>query len=130
MACKRGWYKNKPGHKAVGVWAWDNDRLWSKIEVSLDTQSCWPYSGAMSPTGALMGAWKQDSLTGEFHQQMTQARRLVYMSETGEDVTPYQVTMTCANQSCCNSNHFELKPTNRPDKEVWKIFGDDSDNRN
>lgn len=113
MACKRGWYKNKPGHKQVGVWAWDNDRLWSKIEVSLDINECWPYSGAMSPTGALMGAWKNDV------QQMVQARRLVYMSETGEDVTPYQVTMTCRNQSCCNPSHFELKPTNRPEKAEW-----------
>jgi hypothetical protein len=66
-----------------------------------------------------MGAFKKDPDTGEFRQQMTQARRLVYMSETNEDVTPYQVTMKCANQVCVNPHHFELLPTNRPEKTPW-----------
>jgi hypothetical protein len=113
MPCKRGWYKNKPGYKQVGAWGWDNDRLWSKIEASLDIDACWPWQGAMSPTGALFGGFKNDV------QQMTQARRFVYMSETNEDVTPYQVTMKCANQACCNPHHFELKATNRPEKTPW-----------
>lgn len=122
MPAKKGWHKKKPGHRQVGAWSWNDDRLWSKIEVSLDTNQCWPWQGAMSPSGALMGAFKNDA------QQMTQARRLVYMSSTNEDVTPYQVTLKCANQACCNPNHFELLPTNRPEKELWKIFGDDYDN--
>jgi hypothetical protein len=113
MPAKRGWHKKKPGYKQVGAWGWDNDRLWSKIEVSLDPEECWPWQGAMSPSGALMGAFKNDV------QQMTQARRLVYMSETNEDVTPYQVTMKCGNQTCCNFSHFELLPTNRPEKTPW-----------
>jgi hypothetical protein len=113
MACKRGWYKKKPGYKQVGVWGWDNDRLWSKIEVSLDINACWPWQGAMSPTGALLGAFKNDV------QQMTQARRLVYMSETNLDVTPYKVTMKCGNQECCNPTHFALSPTNKPEKPQW-----------
>jgi len=119
MPAKKGWHRKKPGYKEVGSWGWDNDRLWSKIEVSLDIDECWPWQGAMSPTGALMGAFKKDPDTGEFRQQMTQARRLCWMSETNEDVTPYQITMKCANQACCNFSHFEIKETNRPEKSEW-----------
>ena len=107
----------KPGYKEIGAWAWDNDRLWSKIEVSLDPKECWLWTGSMSPTGGLLGAWKHGI------QQMTQARRLVYMSQTNEDVTPYRVTLTCKNQACCNPAHFELKTNNRI--KVWSIFGEE-----
>lgn len=107
MGRPKNWYKTKPGYREVGQWGWDNDRLWSKIEVSLDTEECWRYFGSMSPSGALLGAFKNGV------QQMTQARRLVWMSETNEDVSPYRVTMKCGNQECCNPNHFELKPNNR-----------------
>jgi hypothetical protein len=109
-----------PGYKQVGEWGWDDQRLWSKIEVSLDTEECWLWQGSMSPTGALMGAWKNKI------QQMTQARRLVYMSHTNEDVKPYRVTMTCNNQQCVNPHHFELKANNR--LRNWTIFGEDCDN--
>ena len=119
MPCKRGWYKQKPGYREVGAWAWNDELLWSKIEVSLDTEECWPWHGSMSPTGALLGAFKKDPVTGEFRQQMVQARRLVWSSQTNEDVTPYRVTMKCANQSCCNPNHFKLFPTNKPEKQPW-----------
>lgn len=112
MPAKKGWYKTKPGYKQVGAWAWDNDKLWSKIEVSLNTNDCWTWHGSMSPSGALFGAWKNEV------QQMVQARRLVWMSETNEDVSPYKVTMTCQRQDCVNPNHFELKPTNRPEKQL------------
>jgi len=110
-------HKTKPGYKEIGVWGWDDARLWSKIEVSLDINECWRYHGAMSPTGALMGAWKNGK------QQMTQARRLVYMSHTNEDVSPYAITLSCHNQECCNPNHFELKRNNR--KVRWAMFGED-----
>jgi hypothetical protein len=100
-------HRTRQGFKEVGAWGWNETRLWSKIEVSLDPEECWPWQGAMSPSGALMGAWK-DGI-----QQMCQSRRLVYMSQTNEDVTPYQVTMKCGNQQCCNPSHFELKPNNR-----------------
>ena len=113
MPTKKGWYKQQPGHKTVGQWAWNDNRLWDKIEVSLDPNECWQYFGSMSPSGALLGAWKNGV------QQMTQARRLVWMSENNEDVTPYRVTMKCANQACCNPNHFIIKPTNRPEKSQW-----------
>jgi len=68
-----------------------------------------------------MGAFKNEI------QQMTQVRRLVYMSTTNEDVTPYRVTLTCGNQSCCNPSHFELKETNRPNNDIWNMFGDNDD---
>jgi len=100
-------HRTRPGFREIGSWGWDDNRLWSKIEVSLDTEVCWPWQGSMSPSGALMGAWKEDI------QQMTQARRLVYMSHYNEDVTPYRVTLKCKNQSCCNPHHFELKANNR-----------------
>jgi len=106
-----------PGYKKIGVWGWDDTRLWSKIEVSLDQNECWIWTGSMSPTGALMGVWKNEVA------QMTQARRVVYMSHTNEDVTPYKVTMKCKNQECVNPNHFELKANNRIKK--WNIFGED-----
>jgi len=106
-------YTENPDYKHIGAWSWNDKILWTHVEVDLDTTKCWLWDGSMSPTGALLGAWKNEV------QQMTQARRLVYMSETGEDVTPYQITMTCQNQSCCNPNHFELKPTNRPEKQQW-----------
>jgi hypothetical protein len=109
-------HKKRPGYKSMGAWGWDDHRLWSKIEVSLDINECWLWTGSMSPSGALLGAWKNEV------QQMTQARRLVFMSHTKEDVTPYQVTMKCANQACCNPHHFELKKNNR--NKGWNIFGE------
>jgi len=119
MPCKRGWYKNKPGYLEVGDWGWNDLLLWSKIEVNLDINACWPWKGSMSPSGALLGAFKKDPDTGEYRQQMVQARRLLWSSVNNEDVSPYQVTMKCGNQSCCNPNHFELKPSNRSEKQKW-----------
>lgn len=106
----------KPNFKKIGDWGWDDDLLWSKIEVTLDLNECWYWQGSMSPTGALFGAYKNE------RQQMTQARRIVYMSHHNEDVQPYSVTMTCKNQYCCNPHHFELKANNRIKK--WTIFGE------
>jgi hypothetical protein len=119
MGRPKYWYKTKPGYREVGAWAWNDELLWSKIEVSLDTEECWPWLGSMSPSGALLGAFKKDPETGEYRQQMTQARRLLWSSETNEDVGPYQVTMKCANQTCCNPSHFEIKRSNRPEKQQW-----------
>jgi len=121
MAARGPQHHKKPGYKEIGAWGWNDNSLWSKIEVSLDTEACWLYTGgSMSPTGALMGAWKNG------YPQMTQARRLVFMSQTNEDVTPYRVTMKCHRQDCLNPNHFELKSNNR--LKTWNIFGEDNDN--
>jgi hypothetical protein len=117
----------KPEYKHVGVWSWNNDILWSKIEVSLNPDECWLWHGAMSPTGAIFGVRKNGK------PQMTQARRLVWMSENNEDVTPHRITMKCRCQSCLNPNHFELKPNlrlkeNARKKSIWTMFGADNDN--
>jgi hypothetical protein len=116
---RRDHYTLKPEYKHIGPWSWNDEILWSKIEVSLDTNECWPWSGAMSPSGAIFGVRKNG------HAQMSQARRLVWMSENNEDVTPYRVTLKCKNQACLNFHHFELKANNR--NKVWDIFGDEID---
>ena len=100
-------YQKKQGHRELGSWAWNDLRLWSKIDQEPDENGCLNWQGSMSPTGALMGAWKNSE------RQMTQARRLVVMSKTNEDITPYRVTLTCHNQRCCNFQHFELKENYR-----------------
>jgi hypothetical protein len=105
----------------MGVWSWNNDILWSKIEVSLNPDECWNFQGAMSPSGAIFGARKNGK------SQMTQARRLVWMSENNEDVSPHRITMKCKNQQCVNPQHFELKP-NLKLKNIWTMFGADNDN--
>ena len=103
-----GSYKKKPGYKQVGAWEFDRLRLWSKIDTTPDENGCHNAKSAMSPSGSLMGAWKNGV------QQMTQIRRLVQMDVTNEDISEYQVTLTCGNQRCCNyKEHFVLKPTNR-----------------
>ena len=102
-------YAKKPGHKEVGIWAWNDLRLWSKIDKEPDENGCLNWHGAMSPSGALMGAWKND------RQQMTQARRLVWMSINNEDVSEHRVTLSCDNQRCCAEKHFVLKPNLRRD---------------
>ena len=101
-------YNKKPGHKEVGPWGFNETRLWSKIDKTPDENGCWSWLGSMSPTGSLMGAWKNN------HQQMVQSRRLVWMSINNLDVTPYSVTLACGRQDCNNPEHFILKPTNRP----------------
>lgn len=101
-------HQNKPGHREIGAWAWNDHRLWSKIDkTTVHPQGCHTWQSAMSPTGGLMGAWKAGI------GQMTQARRLVWMSINNQDVTPYRVTMTCNNPECVNPEHFILKPNNR-----------------
>ena len=67
----------------------------------------------MSPSGALMGAWKRHD--GVMTQQMTQVRRLIMLDITNEDHSEYQIKLTCGNQRCCNyQEHFKLAPNNRP----------------
>ena len=105
------YFMNKPGFKQVGVWGWDNERLHSKIDKTPDANGCHNSNSAMSPSGALMGAWKNKD--GVMKQQMTQVRRLLQMDITNEDISDYQIKLTCANQRCCNPEHFKLMPNNR-----------------
>jgi hypothetical protein len=101
------WYKTAPGYREQGPWGWDDNRLKDKISKEADENGCLNWQGSMSPSGALMGVWKNG------HQQMSQVRRLLWMSLNNEDVTPYRVTMSCGNQACCNEKHFILKNNNR-----------------
>lgn len=106
----RSWTTNN-NYKTVGLWSWDSVLLKSKIVPGATEDSCTQWLGSMSPTGALFGARKQGL------QQMTQARRLAWMEETGKDASPYRFGMLCRNQSCLNTRHFELLPNNRKPKE-------------
>jgi hypothetical protein len=101
------YYMTKPGFKQIGAWGFDRLRLWSKIDTTPDLNGCHNAKSAMSPSGALMGAWKNGK------QQMTQIRRLVQMDITNEDISEHQVKLKCANQKCCNPQHFILRPTNK-----------------
>lgn len=101
------WVHTKPGYKQVGEWGYDQERLHKKIDKEPDKNGCLNWQGSMSPSGALMGAWKNG------RQQMTQARRLVQMDLTNEDISEYQVKLSCGNQRCCNPEHFKLEPNNR-----------------
>jgi hypothetical protein len=103
-----GSYRNKPGYKKVGAWEFDRDRLWAKIDTKPDQNGCHNAKSAWSPSGALMGAWKNGV------QQMTQIRRLVLMDVTNEDISEHRITLSCGNQRCCNyKEHFVLKPNKR-----------------
>jgi hypothetical protein len=113
-------YTVKPEYKHIGAWSWNDEILWSKIEVSLVPDECWLWQGSMSPSGAIFGVRKNG------HPQMSQARRLVWMSQNNEDVTPYRVTMKCGCQQCVNPHHFELKSNNR--LKARNVFGEDDDN--
>ena len=104
---RRDHYKINPHYRHLGLWSWNTDKMWSKIEVSLDPQECWLWQGAMTPSGAVFGVKKAG------HSQMTQVRRLVVMEQEQRDITPYQVTMKCDNQQCVCPDHFELKPSYR-----------------
>lgn len=112
------WFRQQPTFVEYGVWGFDAERVKSKIKPGQTEYHCTSWSGSMSPTGALMGAWKKDLDNDVYKQQMTQARRLVWMMENKQDVTPYSITLICANQECCNPRHFVVKPTNRPGPHV------------
>ena len=105
----RNWRTNN-NYVTVGDWSWDDVLLKSKIQPGPREDDCTIWTGSMSPSGALFGA-KKHGLA-----QMTQARRLIYTSETKQDVSEYSVTMLCGRQECCNIRHFELKPNRRKSK--------------
>ena len=110
MGRPKQWYATQPGYTTAGPWGWDDHRLWSKIDKRPDHNGCHNWLGAMSPSGALMGVYKDG------HQQMSQSRRLVWMSINKEDATPYQITLKCGNQACCNPEHFLVLKNNKGPK--------------
>lgn len=94
----------KPATHYVGPWAWDHDRLMTKVEKGLQ-DDCWQWRGSRNAMGNLFGAYKQGKA------QMIQANRLIYMALHGEAIEGYGVYMKCGNRYCCNPDHFELLPT-------------------
>lgn len=118
MAKSKKWFKQQPGFVEYGHWGFDAERVKSKIKPGQTDNDCTIWLGSMSPSGALMGVWKKDLDSGEYRQQMSQARRLVWMMENKQDASPYSITLSCANQQCCNFRHFVVKPTNRPDRNI------------
>jgi hypothetical protein len=112
MSRGKEWYRTQPDYVEYGAWGFHENRLKSKIVPGLTEDDCTTWLGSKSPSGALMGAYRNGL------QQMTQARRLVWAMENKQDVSDYSVTLICGNQMCCNSKHFKLKPTNRPDRKL------------
>lgn len=112
MSRNKEWYKTQSDYVEYGAWGFHTTRLKSKIVPGLTEDDCTTWLGSMSPSGALMGAYRGGA------QQMCQSRRLVWMMENSQDVSDYSVTLTCGNQQCNNSRHFKLKPTNRPDRQL------------
>ena len=107
MGRPKHWYKTQDDYREQGPWGWNEDRLHAKIDKRPDYNGCHNWQGSMSPSGALLGVYKDG------HQQMSQARRILWMSMNKEDVTPYRVTLKCGNQGCLNPEHFEIKKNNR-----------------
>ena len=99
-------YNLKPGHKEQGQWSWNDLRLWSKIKI-IDNQRCYQWLGSMTPGGAVFGAYKNG------RSQMTQARRLIWMSVNQQPVDDISINMRCNNPSCCNPSHFIIEKNKR-----------------
>ena len=92
-----------------GEWAWNQSLLESKIQDN-GPDACWQWLGAMGPYGGLMGAFKNGK------PQMTQARRLAYMSATGRDISTKSVRNTCGDKCCMNTAHM-VEGTGRGEKQ-------------
>jgi hypothetical protein len=97
-------HKCSPDWRHQGEWSWNQRRLESKIITPTDPDECTEWLGALSPTGALLGARKNSK------PQMTQARRLVWMGIAKESLDEVSITLSCHNQACCNPRHFVLAP--------------------
>ena len=92
----------KTRNDQIGNISWNDQLLWSKID-RLDDRLCWPWLGFNHPAGGLFGVNKNG------HQQMTQARRVAYMSYYRQDITLNAVRMTCNDRACCNPHHMRLE---------------------
>jgi len=103
-------FKHRPRTRRIthtsGAWSWSKDLLESKIQQGPE-DSCWTWQGATGPYGPLMGAWKND------HRQMTQARRLIWMTYHEISLDNLQVRHTCGNKDCVNVNHMALQEDRR-----------------
>lgn len=103
MAKRKG---SKPPNTGQGQWSWNNESFHDKY-VQVNDEDCWIWTGSAGPHGALFGAYKNGSA------QMTQARRISWMSHNKEHCEEYQFKMLCHNKMCVNPHHMLPKPNNR-----------------
>jgi hypothetical protein len=107
--------QGKTQRRHVGVWSWNSQVMWSKIEQGQPNE-CWSWTGARGPQSNLFGVKKGTK------PQMTQLPRILYRDITGEDCEGMEVTHTCNNRYCCNPNHFMPVKLNtsrgRPPKDI------------
>lgn len=104
--------KGRPGRPLThqcGEWTWNHEHLLTKVELPLDTDpdGCHMWMGAISPGGPLYGARKNNQ------PQMTQASRLIYMAEYGEEIADKSLRRTCNNIYCVRPSHMEKVPNHR-----------------
>jgi hypothetical protein len=75
------------------------ERFWSKVEVSLENNSCWLWHGQIQPSGYGV-TWKD----GRHHY----AHRLAYELEHGEISRGMRVCHFCDNPPCCRPSQLFL----------------------
>jgi hypothetical protein len=104
---------NKPARTThTGLWSY-NPELFKKKYIVEEVSGCWIWQGATSPSGALFGCVKNGK------PQMTQARRVAYMIETGEDCSHLEFRHRCDHgMLCVNPQHWESFP-NRKAGLTW-----------
>lgn len=99
--------------KTYGAWSWNDKLLWSKVGPK-DTRGCKSWLGSSGPHTSLFGAAKNG------RPQMTQARRVLLMSQGVADVEESAVRMRCNNDYCVNTEHMFLEG-NRRTKNTVKV---------
>jgi hypothetical protein len=91
----------------VGSWAWDQDKIQSKIETSTNPNDCLAWNGNANQHANIHGGYCNGK------PQMNSANRFIYMALHGEDISDYAVHMSCGNTYCANERHMMLMPNQR-----------------
>ena len=89
-----------------GTWTWNDDLLWSKVGEP-DNIGCKKWLGSTGPHTSLFGAMRNGK------PQMTQARRLLLMSQGVPDMEESSVRMRCNNDYCVNTEHMFTEANRR-----------------
>ena len=89
-----------------GTWTWNDELLWSKVGEP-NSRGCRPWLGSQGPHTGLFGAARNGK------PQMTQARRLLLMSQNHPDMETSSVRMRCNNDYCVNTEHMFTEPNRR-----------------
>lgn len=96
-----------------GQWTWNEELFRSKIGTQ-DEQGCISWLGSTGPHCGLFGAVKNGK------PQMTQARRILLMSEGLPDIENKAIRMRCNNTYCMNPMHMFLEENKRKNIRVSK----------